>query len=150
MINLGATTLWETWSFPERYASQNHPMFGSISEWFYKWLLGITPLTPGFQQIRIKPTPAGDLQWAKGHYKSVRGKIFSHWKFDGNEFILEVEVPVNTTAEVWIPATKDAVVTESNTVIHDSPTFSPKRNGNHMVVTIGSGRYQFKSTNGKI
>ena len=70
MLETGATTLWETWKYPEKYPSQNHPMFGSVSEWFFRSLLGINPGAPGFRRIILKPQPAGDLTWAKGTYQS--------------------------------------------------------------------------------
>lgn len=103
MLAEGATTLWESWEYPERYPSQNHPMFGSISEWFYRSLLGINPGAPGFSKVIIKPQPAGDLTWAKGSYQSVQGKISSAWKLEGDKFTLSVTIPGNTTAEVWVP-----------------------------------------------
>ena len=75
MLSKGATTLWESWSYSDNVYSQNHPMFGSIDEWFFRSLLGINPGSPGFEKIIIKPQPAGDLSWAKGSYHSVKGKI---------------------------------------------------------------------------
>ena len=48
MINHNATTFWETWAYPESFPSQNHPMFGSIDEWFYRSLLGINCAESGF------------------------------------------------------------------------------------------------------
>ena len=40
MLENGATTLWEHWEFSDNTFSHNHPMFGSVSEWFYKVLGG--------------------------------------------------------------------------------------------------------------
>ena len=102
MLQRGATTLWETWKYPDNAPSQNHPMFGSVSEWFYRSLLGINPALPGFKKSVIKPQPAGDLTWAKGSYRSVMGTITSDWKKSGDRFELKVSIPPNTTAEVWI------------------------------------------------
>jgi alpha-L-rhamnosidase len=68
MIAHGATTLYEGWKYPDTVNSQNHPMFGSISVWFYKSILGINASAPGFAKFEIKPEPAGDLTWAKGYY----------------------------------------------------------------------------------
>ncbi|MEI8115300.1 MAG: family 78 glycoside hydrolase catalytic domain, partial [Bacteroidia bacterium] len=73
MLANGATTLYESWQYPDTVCSQNHPMFGSISEWYYKSLLGINAKAPGFTKIEIKPQPADDLSWAKGHYDAVVG-----------------------------------------------------------------------------
>ncbi|MGZ8559890.1 MAG: family 78 glycoside hydrolase catalytic domain, partial [Chitinophagaceae bacterium] len=90
MLESGATTLWETWKYPDNAPSQNHPMFGSIDEWFYKSILGINAAAPGFEKIIIKPQPLKDLKWAKGNYQSVRGNIVSDWKKEGNKFLLQV------------------------------------------------------------
>ena len=43
MIDQGATTIWETWKESDNIYSNCHPMFGSVSEWFYRWLGGIRP-----------------------------------------------------------------------------------------------------------
>src|SRR5690606_2798333 len=128
MLERGATTLWETWSYPEKYPSQNHPMFGSISEWFYRSLLGINPAAPGFARILIKPQPAGDLTWARGSYKSVRGEIKSEWSRNGLSFELKVAVPGNTTAEIWVPASEAQSVSDGNSAATDGV-----RNGNYIV-----------------
>lgn len=57
MVDNGATTLWETWAYSDGEYSQNHPMFGSVSEWFYRSLSGINAAAPGFEKITIKPQP---------------------------------------------------------------------------------------------
>ncbi|MEO6707057.1 MAG: family 78 glycoside hydrolase catalytic domain, partial [Ginsengibacter sp.] len=103
MMAHGASTLWETWAYSDNKYSQNHPMFGSVCEWFYRSLLGINSAAPGFKKIIIKPQPAGDLTSAKGSYSSIRGRIASNWSISGERFKLEVEIPANTTAEIWIP-----------------------------------------------
>lgn len=79
MLERGATTLWEHWEFSDNTYSHNHPMFGSVSEWFYKTLAGIQPAPDavGFDRIIIKPEPVGDLKWVKASYKSVRGTVVS-------------------------------------------------------------------------
>ena len=48
MINHNATTLWESWAYSDNIYSQNHPMFGSIDEWFYRSLLGINSASSRF------------------------------------------------------------------------------------------------------
>ncbi len=42
MLETGATTLWEHWQESTNTYSHNHPMFGSVSGWFYQWLGGIS------------------------------------------------------------------------------------------------------------
>jgi len=138
MLDNGATTLWETWAYPESSPSQNHPMFGSVEEWFYRSLLGINPAAPGFEKIIIKPQPAGDLIWAKGNYQSVRGNIVSEWEKDGNTFSLHVVIPANTTALVYIPSKESAVITEGVAAI------KPLRyEDGYTVIETGSGEYHY-------
>ena len=106
MLENGATTLWEHWAMSDNTYSHNHPMFGSVSEWFYKGLGGINPAPDaiGFDKILIKPQPVAGLSWVKTSYESVRGKIISEWQKDGEKLKLHVRVPVGTSAIVWVPA----------------------------------------------
>ncbi|GAA4466451.1 glycoside hydrolase family 78 protein [Nibrella saemangeumensis] len=146
MLSKGATTLWETWAYPDNAPSQNHPMFGSISEWFYRSLLGINAAAPGFARIQIKPQPTGDLTWAKGSYHSVRGPIGSNWKREGERFTLQVSIPANTTAEIWIPAMPGTTITESGKPVSSVPGLRPLRQENgYAVFESGSGTYTFNS-----
>ena len=140
MLQNGATTLWESWQYPGTVYSANHPMFGSVDEWFYRSLLGINPAAAGFEKILIKPQPAGDLVWAKGYYSSVRGRINSEWKKENNVFILKVAIPANTTAEIWMPSKEHAAVTEGGKTLNDVQY----RQG-YAVLTVGSGDYSFQS-----
>jgi alpha-L-rhamnosidase len=143
MLARGATTLWERWGDPGTVYSENHPMFGSIDEWFYRSLLGINPAAPGFEKIIIKPQPAGDLSWAKGSYQSVRGKIISEWKKEASRFILKVTIPANTKATIYITAKENAVLTESGKAMQ----VLRYENG-YAIVETGSGEYSFETSTG--
>ncbi len=146
MLSKGATTLWEDWEYPENGASQNHPMFGSIDEWFYRSLVGINAAEPGFKKITIKPQPAGDLLWAKGSYESIQGKISSDWKIENEHFKITVSIPANTQAEVWIRTKPNAEISESGKSINaNSEIRFVKYDGAYAVVEIGSGEYVFES-----
>ena len=61
MIDRGATTIWETWKESDNVYSNCHPMFGSVSEWFYRWLGGIQPdpENPGFRKFIISLSAIG-------------------------------------------------------------------------------------------
>ena len=141
MLERGATTLWETWQYPDNAPSQNHPMFGSVSEWFYRSLLGINPLLPGFEKIQIKPQPAGDLSWAKGTYNSVRGVISSDWTKSKDRFTLNVSIPANTTSEIWIKCKENGKILEGGKTL--DPSYSPRYTNGYAVIDVGSGTYQF-------
>jgi alpha-L-rhamnosidase len=146
MLEKGATTLWESWAFSDNVYSQNHPMFGSIDEWFYKSLLGINAAAAGFSKIIIKPQPA-ELTWAKGSYESVQGIISSDWRKESNSFTLKVAIPVNTTAEIWIPTKENAQITEGGKLIDIMKDIRFLRyEKGYTVVAVGSGVYDFRAT----
>jgi len=145
MIGQGATTLWETWAYPESGPSQNHPMFGSIDEWFYRSLLGINPGAPGFEKLILKPQPAGDLRWAKGTYRSVRGKITSDWKIADHHFQFHVSVPAGMRAEIWIPSVDGKVQEQGQPVDKIQGIQWMRFDQGFAILETGSGNYEFST-----
>jgi alpha-L-rhamnosidase len=148
MLENGATTLWEHWEFSDNTYSHNHPMFGSVSEWFYKGLAGINPAPEavGFDQIIIKPQPVNGLDWARASYDSVHGKMISEWQRTGDRFHLHVRVPVGAAATVFLPAHTLEQVTEGGKPLARAPGVQILRSeAGRRVIAIGSGDYQFES-----
>jgi alpha-L-rhamnosidase len=105
MIDRGATTIWETWKESDDVYSNCHPMFGSVSEWFYKWLGGIEPdpLNPGFKKFTISPSLPSDISFVKCSYESPFGIIKSDWTRTPSGVKFEVSVPENSSATFVIP-----------------------------------------------
>ncbi len=146
MIEKGATTLWETWAYSDNTYSQNHPMYGSISEWFYRSILGINPTSPGFKEFIIKPQPTGDLTHAEGGYRSVYGFIASKWKLHDGKMKLNVSVPVNTKATVMIPTSDAQSVTIDGMQPDKVKDVSVKGcSSGYMSIEVGSGDYSFEA-----
>jgi alpha-L-rhamnosidase len=146
MLEQGATTLWEHWEFSDNTFSHNHPMFGSVSEWFYKALAGIQPAPDavGFDKILIKPQPVGDLRWARASHDTVRGRVSSAWTRADGKFKLSVEIPANARAEVHVPARDVAHVTEGRKAAASARGVKFLRmEGNAVVFAVGSGHYEF-------
>jgi len=106
MIEQGATTIWETWKESDNTYSNCHPMFGSVSEWFYKYLAGISPdpENPGFKKIILKPAFLKGLDTVKCNYKSVYGSVISNWeRIAGNSYNYYISVPDGSEAELILP-----------------------------------------------
>lgn len=103
-VEYGVTALTENWD-PRRGASWNHFMMGQIEEWFYKSLGGIKPdiNNPGFKHFFIEPQIVGDITSVNTSYNSMYGKIKTDWKIQNGQFLLKVDVPVNTTATLILP-----------------------------------------------
>lgn len=147
MIANGATTLWEHWALSENTYSHNHPMFGSISNWFYSYLAGIRPAdnATGYNKIIIEPGIA-NLQWAKATYSSILGKVSTYWKKTSSTFTLDVTIPVNASATVYLPASLQNM-RENNKIIkvHGNVRLTDNKD-NKSIILIGSGRYHFTAT----
>jgi alpha-L-rhamnosidase len=116
-VKLGATTMWERWDgwVPERgfqdpgMNSFNHYAFGSVGEFLYRTIGGIDTDGPGFKKIFIRPHVAEGLTFAKAKYESINGTIESSWRIEGDQVKLDVTIPVNTTATVYVGAEKHLV-----------------------------------------
>ena len=144
MLANGATTLWEHWPLEENIYSHNHPMFGSISEWFYKYLAGIRPANDavGYNKIIIHPQ-IHDLQWAKASYNAVLGKVSTFWKKSGKTLTLNITIPVNATAEVFIPASLKNIKERGIPVTGAGDVRFKGTEKKESIFALGSGTYQF-------
>ena len=141
-ITKGATTIWERWDGikpdgsintkaafsndeDEMMNSFNHYAYGAIGDWMYNTVAGIKQdeTSLGYKKIIIKPCPGGELTFAKAELETMYGKISSSWKIENEKTVLEVEIPPNTTAKVFVPdGNEESGFTEHN---------------------IGSGKYTF-------
>ncbi|MCH5719006.1 alpha-L-rhamnosidase C-terminal domain-containing protein [Niabella hibiscisoli] len=92
------------------------------------------------------PQPAGDLRFARGSYRSVAGEIKSAWSLEGDMYKLDVSIPPNTTADVWIRSAHGTIVTESGKDIRTIKNIEtlPSSDG-YTIVRVGSGDYQFQA-----
>jgi alpha-L-rhamnosidase len=155
-VNLGATTIFELWNSvnadgtvntsQDGMNSLNHANFGTCAEWFYRGILGIDRLAPGFSKILINPQIGGGLTWAQGSYDSIQGTIASAWQFTNNTLTLNVTIPANTSAEIHVPTTNAAAIMESGTTAASSRGVTYIGVSNSAAIyTVGSGNYVFSS-----
>jgi len=153
-VKLGATTMWERWDGWTPFGgfqtvimnSFNHYAFGSVGEYLYSVIGGIKPASPGYAAIVIKPVPGAGLTWANTSYHCIRGVISTAWTNLNNTFNLEVVIPPNTRAQVYVPTTDAGAITESGVLAVNSPgvTYLGLSNG-YAVYSVGSGRYLWAS-----
>ncbi len=103
---MGYSTLPETWTLSPKFAdaSLNHVFMGDVSAWMMNQLAGINhdDSAPGFRHIRITPHFVKELDWAKGEYHSVRGRIASEWKREGDTITLTVTIPADCSADIVV------------------------------------------------
>ena len=116
-VKKGATTIWERWnsimpdgSFDESgMNSLNHYAYGSIGDWMYEKLAGINPAKPGYQEIRIQPMFIQGITGVDASFDSAYGLIRSAWSCRDGKITVDVTIPANTTAEVYLPEKEEAV-----------------------------------------
>ena len=143
MIEQGATTIWETWKESDNTYSNCHPMFGTVSEWLYRWTAGIRPDPehPGFEKFIIDPCLPAGLDSIRCSYHSPYGKIISSWKKEGiGKTVFQIEVPQGSSARVRLPAQEpgDILITEKTGL----PVPVPLQDGiNHCSFELPSGAY---------
>lgn len=125
-LKFGATTLTEQWD-PRQGSSWNHFMMGQIDEWFFNSLAGIRPNAAsefgnqqndsrqGYQKFVIAPKPVGDLKFVNSSYETLYGTIVVDWTRKDGTFTLNISVPVNTTAVVYLPGEKEPKEVQSGT-----------------------------------
>ena len=166
----GATTIWEHWDsytkahgFGGMDGKQNssmnsfaHYSFGAVCEWMINDLAGIQSNGSGYDKIIIHPhppTPGSNkdhdpIHWVKAHYDSIHGRIVSNWRRTENKFELKVEIPANTTATVYLPASSAGKITEGGKpLVKVKGVTMLHMEGENAVLAVESGRYNFTSIN---
>jgi hypothetical protein len=126
----------------------NHCMLGHIQQWFYHHLAGIQcdPTGPGFKRIIIRPQIVGELTWVKSHHDSMYGRIAIHWQRKADRLELDVTIPVNTTATVYVPTIDVQNVTESGAPAARAEHVKFLRHeAGAVVFEVASGNYRFES-----
>ncbi|MCE2960253.1 MAG: family 78 glycoside hydrolase catalytic domain [Akkermansiaceae bacterium] len=148
MIKNGATSLWEHWEQEQNTYSHSHPMFGSISTWYFRWLGGIQCADDavGFDYIMLRPQIPAGLDWVKTSHQSLRGEIVSNWSINGKERVFEFTIPVGTTAIAEIPARAEEILTEGGKALSQSPEIKLLESTPSIHrIELGSGTYRFET-----
>jgi alpha-L-rhamnosidase len=153
-VKMGATTIWERWDGEKPDStfetpgmnSFNHYAYGAIGDWMYRKMVGIDTYEDGvgYKHIKIKPHIGGDFTFASASLDTYYGKVSNNWKVEKDSLVMDVEIPANTTATVYIPAKDLGSIKESGKNL-------PQINGlkvmdkedNYVVVEVGSGVYHF-------
>ena len=145
MVSQGASSMWESW---DGYSSRNHTPFCLISAYFFRHLAGIQPDydVPGFKHVIINPSVVGDLEYVKAHHDALTGRIKCSWKRENKKLVLEVSIPANTTATIYVPAKSGSAVMESGKPadMQEDVVFLRYEEGK-AVYKVGSGNYSFQS-----
>lgn len=149
-VKMGATTIWERWDGMKPDStfqdvgmnSFNHYAYGAVGDWMYRNIAGINSDAdqPGYKHSIIRPQPGGNLEFANASLETMYGTLKSEWKIQGEEFTLQVTVPANTTATVYLPQATLKDVKEGGKPLSLG---NPQQEGSQVRLELGSGTYTF-------
>ncbi len=146
MLNKGATTIWEAW---DGHNSLLHSSYLYVGAWFVEGLAGIrTGPSAGFKEFVVKPgiVNSESLKWAKAKYESIYGTIRSEWKIERRQIRLNVTVPPNTSAIIYVPTGDKQSIRENGKPL--SRTRGVELIGDeagYVLVRAGPGSYRFQA-----
>jgi alpha-L-rhamnosidase len=110
MLDKGATTTWETfrgWTEDLMYGmwtrSWCHAWSSSPAFFLSRYILGVSPLKPGFTYALIAPQLC-DLTWAEGSAPTPHGAIQVRAERWEGRLAIQVHLPAAISAEVRLPA----------------------------------------------
>ena len=153
-VKMGATTIWERWDGEKPDStfqtpgmnSFNHYAYGAIGDWMYRKMVGIDTYEDGvgYKHIKIQPHIGGDFTFASATLQTYYGKLSSSWKLENDKLLMDVEIPANTTATVFVPASDLNNVTESGKILSQANGIQMKNaEDGYLVLNLGSGIYHF-------
>ncbi len=152
ILERGATFTWEVWNPSDIIGdSMSHGWGSNVLVEIQRCLLGVRPTGGGYARFDLVPPPSG-LAWAEGTVPTPRGVIEVAWARptgDGAEFALDVRVPANAEAQVTLPATAHADVTEGGRPIGGNGKSSGVRllgaGPSSVLLRVEAGMYRLRS-----
>jgi len=154
-VTKGATTIWERWDGIKADGtfqnpgmnSFNHYAYGAVGDWLYKVVAGINTdaVIPGYKHIVVKPCPGQQMNDVKASHESPYGTIVSQWEIQNNTLRLSVEIPANTTAEVFIPSTGNQFSENGKSGMTGEKVNQEGLSWHFLKTKIGSGKYIFET-----
>ncbi len=83
-------TLWEFWQANQ--GTRNHAWSGGPLVMMYRYVLGVTPVRPAYQSVRIRPH-LGDLQEVQGTICTVAGRVKVNIERHQGKTEMKIELP---------------------------------------------------------
>ncbi len=129
-VKMGATTVWERWNgiYPDGTMphpglnSMNHYANGAVGDWMYRKIGGINQLEAGYRRFYIRPMFVRGIEEARTELETPYGKIVSAWTCRDRKIRVEVSVPANTTALVYLPERADVQEVGSGDYVYEYDT----------------------------
>ena len=103
MIRVGSSMTTEAWDeFYKPNLTWNHAWGSAPANITARKLMGIEPLEPTFSKFKISPQP-GYLENASIKVPCIRGEIRCELNQEQNSWNMDISIPGNSEAELWLP-----------------------------------------------
>jgi alpha-L-rhamnosidase len=156
-VKMGATTIWERWDGirPDKsfeaasMNSFNHYSYGAIGDWMYRVMAGMDTYDDGagYKHIKIMPHPGGGFTNATASLQTYYGNLTSGWEIKDGKTYYTIEIPANTKADIFLPATQADEITEGDKALAlDKDITIGKSEDGYVGLKMGSGIYHFAVT----
>ena len=139
MIRVGSTISLEAWDNKYKPNQDWNHAWGAVpANAIPRRLMGIEPLEPGFRKMRIKPQPA-TLAFAEINLPTIRGNVLVSFNNNpGTKFEMQINIPANTEAEVWLP-----LFDKKQRITLDDVPQKGIVDGSFVKLSAGSGKHRF-------
>jgi alpha-L-rhamnosidase len=143
MLSRGATTTWERWEYVDSgellgMASHDHPMYATISAWFYRYLAGIQPLAPGFDRFLVRPFMPRGLDEVSARLCTVKGEIRAGWTRNGSGATVRIDVPFGSVCDAQLPVPQGL----KSVRVNEQSVSSGAAVGGRVHIPLKSGTYE--------
>ena len=137
MMKAGSTISLEAWDIKYKpNLDWNHAWGAVPANILPRYVLGVRPLEAGFGKFLVRPQ-VGALEGVQGFVTTVRGPVaVGVRQRPGRSYTLTVEVPVNASARVEVPALEEAVLTLDGRKV--TPALEK---GRFVLEGVGSGKH---------
>ena len=113
MLNVGSTMTTEAWDeYYKPNLTWNHAWGSAPANIIPRRLIGIEPIEAGFKKFRVVPQP-GKLKSIKLKIPSVRGTIQCNLEIKNDTWNIELSVPGNSEAELYLPSNFSSIFLDS-------------------------------------
>jgi alpha-L-rhamnosidase len=139
-VERGATTVWERWDairpdgslhdgrllLPDgsvgHMLSFNHYAYGSVVDWVYRWVAGLSTDTgePGYRKVVLRPRPATGITWATATVEADQGPVSVTWDVDdAGSFTATYDIPFGCIGHFVPPASATSTIEVAGRRVHD-------------------------------
>lgn len=139
MIRTGSTITMEAWDkLYKPNLDWNHAWGAAPANIIVRKLMGIVPISPGFDTFQIKPQ-IGNLTFATLKTPTIKGEIFVSYKKSDTDNAMEVIIPGGTTATVYVPY--DSL--KPHLFIDGKINSTKRQKGFIIIKNVAAGRHKF-------